>query len=195
MVILNGSGVGITTNQLLFPCSYYYYFQFYNDDNGSALQLRRVQEVRFPTRKAISPCFASAPNSAFDIYEGTPTGGHGTKGMSLLFVDGHAQFALYKNLNNTFVNGARKIYNLDWTAGGLSGIDLARYPSQSRQRQPGTRSHPTTHLLERQGGSPSRKKTRKPPRFRLACHPLWSVIHRPCRAARKLSSPTSRRKP
>ena len=125
-VLLNGGGAGISTNQLLFPCSYYYYYQFYNDDTGSALQLRRVQEVRFPTRKAISPCFASAPNSAFDIYEGTPTGGHGTKGMSLLFVDGHSQFALYRNLNNTFVNGTRKIYNLDWTAGGLSGADLIR---------------------------------------------------------------------
>jgi len=125
-VLLNGSSVGLSTNQLLFPCSYYYYFQFYNDDDGSALKLRRVQEVRYPTRKAISPCFASAPNSAFDIYEGTPTGGHGTKGMSLLFVDGHSQFALYRNLNNTFVNGTRKIYNLDWTVGGLSGADLAR---------------------------------------------------------------------
>ena len=90
------------------------------------MKLRRVQEVRFPTRKAISPCFASAPNSAFDIFEGTTTGGHGTKGMSLLFVDGHSQFALYRNLNNTFVDGTKKIYNLDWTLGGLTGADLIR---------------------------------------------------------------------
>jgi prepilin-type N-terminal cleavage/methylation domain-containing protein len=125
-VIRNGSGAGISTNQLLFPCSYYYYFQFYNKDDGSALQLRKVSEVRFPTRKALSPCFASTLNSAYDIYQDTPTGGHGTKGMSLLFADGHSQFALYVNLNNTFVNGTQKIYNLDWTAGGLSGADLAR---------------------------------------------------------------------
>ena len=125
-VLLNGSSVGVSTNQLLFPCSYYYYYQFYNDDAGSALKLRRVQEVRLPTRKAISPCFASAPNSAFDILEGTTTGGHGTKGMSLLFVDGHSQFALYRNLNHTFLNGSQKIYNLDWTAGGLAGADLAK---------------------------------------------------------------------
>lgn len=125
-VIRNGNGVGLSTNQLLFPCSYYYYFQFYNTDDGSALRLRRLAEVRFPTRKAISPCFASSPNSAFDIYYGTPTGGHGTKGMSLLFVDGHAQFAAYQNLNHTFVEGTKKIYNLDWTVGGLSGADLAR---------------------------------------------------------------------
>ena len=125
-VIRNGSGVGLSTNQLLFPCSYYFYFQFYNTDDGSALKLRRLAEVRFPTRKAISPCFASSPNSAFDIYNGTPTGGHGTKGMSLLFVDGHSRFATYQNLNHTFVEGTKKIYNFDWTAGGLSGADLAR---------------------------------------------------------------------
>ena len=122
----NGSSAGISTNQLLFPCSYYYYFQFYNTDDGGALKLRKVQEVRFPTKKAISPCFASSPNSAFDIYQGTPTGGHGSKGMSLLFVDGHSQFALYLNLNNPFVDGTKKVYNLDWTVGGLSGADLAR---------------------------------------------------------------------
>lgn len=123
-VVRNGAGAGITTNQLLFPCSYYYYFQFYNKDDGSVLKLRRVQEVRFPTKKAISPCFASSPNSAYDVTGNTLTGGHGTKGMSLLFVDGHSQFALYPQLNNPFVNGSQKIYNLDWTVGGLSGADL-----------------------------------------------------------------------
>jgi len=123
-VIRNGSGTGITTNQLLFPCSYYYYFQFYNDDSGSVLTLRKVQEVRNPTKKAISPCFASTPNTAYDVTFDTPSGGHGPKGMSLLFVDAHAQFANYKELNNTFLSGGVKIYNLDWTAGGLTGADL-----------------------------------------------------------------------
>ena len=125
-VIRNGSGAGILTNQLLFPCSYYYYYQFYDDDAGSALKLRRVSEVRFPTKKAIAPCFASTPNSANDVIQGTLSGGHGIKGMSLLFVDGHSQFALYQQLNNTFGSGTQKIYNLDWTAGGLSGADLMR---------------------------------------------------------------------
>ena len=125
-VVRNGGGVGISTNQLLFPCSYYYYFQFYNDDAGSALKLRRVSEVRFPTKKAIVPCFASTPNTANDVVQGTLTGGHGIKGMSLLFVDGHSQFALYQQLNNTFGSGTQKIYNLDWTAGGLSGADSMR---------------------------------------------------------------------
>ena len=125
-VIRNGSGAGITTNQLLFPSSYYHYLQFYKDDGGGALKVRRAQEVRFPTKKAISPCFASTPNMVYDVTLDTPTGGHGTKGMALLFVDGHAQFARYPELTNTFVNGSQKIYNLDWTAGGLSGADLVR---------------------------------------------------------------------
>ena len=98
-VIRNGASAGITTNQLLFPNSYYYYFQFYNDDAGNGLALRKSQEVRYPTRKTISPCFASTPSSAFDIAKDTPSGGHGRKGMVLLFVDGHAQFANYLQLN------------------------------------------------------------------------------------------------
>jgi len=125
-VIRNGAGAGITTNQLLFPASYYYYHQFYNNDAGSALTLRKVQEVRFPTRKAISPCFASTPKNVYDLMLNTPTGGHGLKGMSLLFVDGHSQFAPYTELNHTSGSGSPKVYNLDWTAGGLSGADLTK---------------------------------------------------------------------
>jgi len=125
-VILNGAGAGITTNQLLFPCSYYYYYQFYNDDTGSTLKLRNVAEVTFRSAKAISPCFASARGTAYDVDLDTPTGGHGPEGMSLLFVDGHSQFALYRNLNNTSGTGSQKVYNLDWTAGGLTGTDLVR---------------------------------------------------------------------
>ena len=123
-VVANGAGAGISTNQLLFPNSYYYYFQFYNDDTGSKLEIRKLQEVRFPTRKALCPCFASIPNAAYDVVNNTPTGGHGTKGMVLLFVDTHSQFAPYRTLNPTFVNAGQNIYNLDWTAGGLTGADL-----------------------------------------------------------------------
>ncbi len=123
-VIRNGSSVGISTNQLLFPDSYYYYFQFYNDDDGSKLMVRKLPEVRFPTRKALCPCFASSPNFAYDVSNDTPSAGHGRKGMLLLFVDAHSQFAPYPTLNPTFVTAGQKIYNLDWTAGGLTGADL-----------------------------------------------------------------------
>ena len=124
-VAVNGAGAGITTNQLLFPDSYYYYYQFYNTDDGSALQLRRTSQVRFPTLKAISPCFASRPNAVYNDVAGSAYG-HGPLGMSLLFVDGHAQFARYSDLNAPIVTAGQKVYNLDWTVGGLTGHDLAQ---------------------------------------------------------------------
>jgi len=125
-VILNGSAAGLTTNHLLFPCSYYYYYNFYADNPRTALAVRKIPEVRQPTRKAISPCFASTPDSAFDIYLDTPTGGHGRKGMSLLFADGHSQFASYRQLDPPVVVGGKPRYNFDWTVGGLTGADLVR---------------------------------------------------------------------
>ena len=123
-VIRNGAGAGIHTNQLPFPDSYYYYLQFYTTDSGSALQVRKSQEVRFPPRKTICPCFASNPNFAFDIVRGSTSGGHGRNGMVLLFVDGHAQFANYLQLTAPLTNGSIPSFNFDWTIGGLSGADL-----------------------------------------------------------------------
>ena len=72
----------------------------------------------------MDPCFASSPNSAYDVMFDTPSFGHGRAGMVLAFPDAHSQFAKYEILNNTFLNGNQKIYNLDWTAGGLTGADL-----------------------------------------------------------------------
>ena len=114
----------IKTNELLFPCSYYYYYQFYHTDDGAAMRLRRIQEVKSPTQKAISPCFASTKGKWNDIRKGTASSGHGPKGMSLLFVDGHSEYALYDRLNAPFKEGAAPVYNLDWTVGGLGGADL-----------------------------------------------------------------------
>ena len=122
-VIANGAGAGITTNQLLFADSYYYYYQFYNNDAGSALELRKTSQVVYPSLKAISPCFASRPNAVFNDVAGSAYG-HGPLGMSLLFVDGHAQFAKYTDLNPPITSGGQKVYNLDWTTGGLTGHDL-----------------------------------------------------------------------
>ncbi len=111
--LVNGASSGISTNDLLFPCSYYHYFQFYMDDVPAGLKGRKLQEVRYPTRKAQSVCFATAGYSPAVV-------GHGTKGLSLMFVDAHAQFAFYRQLNL----GTLGNYNLDWTEGGLKGADL-----------------------------------------------------------------------
>jgi prepilin-type N-terminal cleavage/methylation domain-containing protein len=112
------------TNQFLFPSSYYYYHQFYNTDDGQTLRTRRVPEVRHPSKKAISPCFASPKGQWNDVRKNTASASHGPRGMMLLFVDTHAEYATYERLNPPFPDPAGPIYNLDWTIGGLSGQDL-----------------------------------------------------------------------
>ncbi len=118
--------LGLATNQLPFPCSYAYYQQFYANDAGSALAQRKVSEVKFPAQKAMRSCFASVPGKFFDITsaERRSYGGHGPKGMALLFVDSHSQFARWEQLNPTSYNGAVPVYNFDWTDKGLGGRDL-----------------------------------------------------------------------
>ena len=122
-----GNYGGLRTNDLFCPNSYNYYAQFYNQDTGG-LRVRRVQEVRFPTQKAMVACSASAPGQPFSswINGNAPmrsTTGHGTNGLSLLFVDGHSQFANFSRLNKNRP-GSGGPYNLDWTVNGLSGQDL-----------------------------------------------------------------------
>ena len=119
--IANGA---IRTNDLLFPCSYYHYNNFYHSDDNSVLQLRRIGEVKSPSKKALSPCFASTSKKWNDVRKNTTSAAHGTKGMQLLFVDGHSEMATYERLNAPFLDGGTPIYNLDWTVGGLSGEDL-----------------------------------------------------------------------
>ncbi len=114
----------IATNELLFPCSYYHYNNFYHSDDNAVLMIRKVAEVKSPSKKAISPCFASSAKKWNDVRKNTTTAAHGPKGMMLLFVDGHSELALYDRLNAPFKDGSTLIYNLDWTVGGLTGEDL-----------------------------------------------------------------------
>jgi len=125
-VALGGAANGISTNQLLFPCSYFYYFTFYHLDDSWQPQVRKVPEVLHPTQKAISPCFASKDNDCYAPVFGSQAYGHGPKGMSLLFVDGHSEFAKYERLNPTGTLNGQKLYDFQWTVGGLKGCDLVR---------------------------------------------------------------------
>jgi prepilin-type N-terminal cleavage/methylation domain-containing protein len=126
--------MGLPPSQMLFPLSYYYFYQFYNDDYNAGLKARKAAEVRYPAQKVVVSCFAgNAKGVQYTQAEETSTGGHGLKGMLLLFPDGHSQFAGYKQLNYTYLKGTAKVYNFDWTgvynnvAGvGLAGRDLAR---------------------------------------------------------------------
>ena len=130
--VIQTGGSGLTTNELPFPNSYYYYYDFYNDDvdGGRSLALRKTRDVRYPTRKAMSPCFASSAGGYFDITMNTPSDGHGPNLMLLLFADGHSQSATFAQLvpappgqGGLFGAGA-PVYNLDWTLDGLQGFDL-----------------------------------------------------------------------
>ncbi|MBI2926290.1 MAG: type II secretion system protein [Pedosphaera parvula] len=115
----NGASMNIRTNDLLFPCSYYYYHQFYNDDTASPkLKQRFTTEVRSPAKKAIMPCFAETELSGT---VGRNNIAHGKDGFPILFVDGHSQFVKYRWLNKDILSGD---YNLDWTKDGLRGEDL-----------------------------------------------------------------------
>lgn len=116
---VNGSSMGIRTNELPFPNSYYYYHQFYNDDTPSPkLTQRRTTEVKSPTKKAIMSCFAEPENGNL----GDKNIAHGKDGFPLLFVDSHTAFTKYQQLNKAKPYGD---YNLDWTVGGLTaGEDL-----------------------------------------------------------------------
>jgi prepilin-type N-terminal cleavage/methylation domain-containing protein/prepilin-type processing-associated H-X9-DG protein len=127
--------LGIPTNQMLFPLSYYYWYQFYNDDQNTALTQRKVSEVRYPAQKSMDMCAAgSQPGVQFNQAIDTATSGHGNKGMSLLFVDGHSQYPRYLQLNWAYTKPYGYVYNFDWTgvynpaAGGvgLAGRDLAK---------------------------------------------------------------------
>ena len=69
-------------------------------------------------------CFASKlgtiPRAGKGTYVSANGGVHGNNGVSLLFVDGHAQFVHYKNLNPT----EDGFYNFDWTVKYLASADL-----------------------------------------------------------------------
>jgi prepilin-type N-terminal cleavage/methylation domain-containing protein len=116
---INGASTGITTNQLLFPNSYYYYHQFYYEDrsDGPKMTQRLTADVRSPSKKAIMSCFAEPQFGNV----GDKNIAHGNKGFPILFADSHSAYTLFTSLNKTIPYGD---YNLDWTVGGLQGEDL-----------------------------------------------------------------------
>lgn len=95
----------VSTNQIPFSGSYYYYNAFYNGSH-------KVTEVKFPTDKAVQVCFASANNSLFDTDKNPPNNGAHGAGLNWLFVDGHSQFAKWAQMNPCSANPTRP-YNFD----------------------------------------------------------------------------------
>ncbi len=91
-------------SRIKYPCSYYYYYPFYNAGvYPSTMKTRSLSEVRYPTKKAIFPCYASDGS--------TPNGmAHSPSGLEhdflngalmLAFVDGHVGLIPCAKLNTT----------------------------------------------------------------------------------------------
>ena len=125
-VAANGAPVSLSTNELAFPCSYFYYQNFFHSDDYSEWTVRRVPEVRLPPQKALYVCFASPRGEWYFPAAHSPTYGHGTKGMLLLFADKHAEFPKYERLIPTDIISSPPVYNFQWTVNGLAGEDLLR---------------------------------------------------------------------
>lgn len=102
-------GNGPSTNQIPFPSTYYYYEAFYS---GRA---HKISEVKQPVRKAVEQCHASGKPGVFFSVDGRPQmdSSHG-KGMTMVFVDGHAQFTRFSQMvPQTFRGGVVGPYNFD----------------------------------------------------------------------------------
>lgn len=115
---------GITTNELLFADSYYYYHSFYCDDNDIntyKLQQRSASQVRSPAKKLIMGCLAEPENGQMGAKSLAHGIAHGKDGFPLLCVDGHSAYTKYTSL----VSAKSALDpSLDWTVGGLKGEDL-----------------------------------------------------------------------
>ena len=129
--------MGLPVSEMLFPMSYYLIHVFYCDNDNNGPTRRKVSEVRYPAQKVEVMCAAGAtPGVQFTQGYDTATGGHGVKGMLLLFPEGHSQFAQYSRLYWDYTKPAPvgNVFNFDWTGSGngaafgigLAGIDLAR---------------------------------------------------------------------
>ena len=96
---------GGSTNELPFSCSYYYYATFYTGEH-------KLSEVTHPTQKAVQVCFASANNSLFDTDLNPPNNGAHGAGLNWIFMDGHSQYVIWKQMIPCVANTTRP-YNYD----------------------------------------------------------------------------------
>ena len=121
-----GPSVNVSTNDLQFPCSYFYYQNCFLSDDYWTWKARLVPEVKFPTQKATIACFASTAGNCYAPDRGSTCYGHGPRGMLLLFADNHPEYARYERLNPTELMDGQRLYDFQWTTNGLAGVDLLR---------------------------------------------------------------------
>jgi prepilin-type N-terminal cleavage/methylation domain-containing protein len=90
-----GGSIGLTTNQITVPSSYWYLPGLYHSDPPSIqLQVRRVTEVTHPSQKLMTICFALSGIKSWSEINGGSVDpqGHGRGRLTGLFVDGHSAY-------------------------------------------------------------------------------------------------------
>lgn len=136
-----GPSMGVRTNDLPFPNSYWYWIAFFAKGNNFASltpQQRSVSEVRYPSHKVIMDCSAIDPKTQFQpgANGGSLPQQHGKGRWPTLFVDGHASITWYPIYapNGDFVGGTRRpgpaVWQIDpdgpdgWGIGSLGWVDV-----------------------------------------------------------------------
>ena len=91
--------MGIRTNDLPFPNSYWYWIAFWAEGSNFASLIphqRSVSEVRHPSQKIIMDCEALDPKDKSQLSAGgTVPQAHGKGRWPTLLVDGHASISWY----------------------------------------------------------------------------------------------------
>jgi type II secretory pathway pseudopilin PulG len=135
-----GPWIGLRTNDLPFPNSYWYWIAFFakGSNFGSLTQQQRsVSEVRYPAQKIIFDCEAIDPKdkSQFGTVGILPQQ-HGKGRWPTLFVDGHASITWYPMYapNGDFLGGIKRggigVWQIDpsgpdgWGIGSLDWVDV-----------------------------------------------------------------------
>ena len=133
-----GDWMGVTTNDLRFPNSYYYWVAFWaRGSNFVSLTpyQRSVSEVRYPSQKIIMDCSALDPKTDNSNNSSLPQQ-HGRGRWPTLFVDGRASITWYPmyTANGEFVGGIKRggigVWQIDpegpdgWGMGSLSWADV-----------------------------------------------------------------------
>jgi prepilin-type N-terminal cleavage/methylation domain-containing protein len=97
------------------PYSYYWQTKMYRDASNALLQQRAIRDVKHPGRLIVQHCRGEQS----DFYAGYVNAG----GQNSAFIDGHAAFHRWDEINPTAVSWQGKP-NTDWTWGGIAGADV-----------------------------------------------------------------------
>lgn len=128
-----GPGMGVPTNDLPFPNSYWYWIAFWAEGSDFDLlkaRQRSVNEVRYPSSKIIMDCEAIDPKDKQQLSAGGAAPQmHGKWRLPVLFVDGHSSIVWFPPLAGA-PSRRTGVLQVDpggpngWGMGSLSWMDV-----------------------------------------------------------------------